>query len=131
VVVARILNVTLFFLELDHDSFWKDTSNFNDIFNVDWFISSLLKDVTIVKKLPESVKQEIDRPYTMRVPRKSTPHFYKTRVLPVLHGRHVVQSTKFDYRFANELETDLQKLRCGVNYHALQFWKWAKFWPSE
>lgn len=123
VVVARILNATLVVPELDHNSFWKDTSNFNDIFDVDWFISSLLKDVTIVKKLPESVKQEIDRPYSMRVPRKSTPHFYKTRVLPVLQGRHVVQLTKFDYRLANKLETDLQKLRCRVNYHALQFTK--------
>jgi hypothetical protein len=31
--------------------------------------------------------------------------------------------TKFDYRLANKLETDLQKLRCRVNYHALQFTK--------
>lgn len=33
----------------------------------------------------------------------------------------VVQLTKFDYRVSNRLETDLQKLRCRVNYHALQF----------
>lgn len=32
-----------------------------------------------------------------------------------------VQLTKFDYRLANKLETDLQKLRCRVNYHALKF----------
>lgn len=33
----------------------------------------------------------------------------------------VVQLSKFDYRLANRLETDLQKLRCRVNYHALKF----------
>ncbi|KAG0451754.1 hypothetical protein HPP92_025998 [Vanilla planifolia] len=33
----------------------------------------------------------------------------------------VVQLTKFDYRLSNRLETDLQKLRCRVNYHALRF----------
>lgn len=33
----------------------------------------------------------------------------------------VVQLTKFDYRVSNRLETNLQKLRCRVNYHALQF----------
>lgn len=33
----------------------------------------------------------------------------------------VVQLTKFDYRLANKLEADLQKLRCRVNYHALKF----------
>lgn len=32
-----------------------------------------------------------------------------------------VQLGKFDYRLANRLDTDLQKLRCRVNYHALKF----------
>lgn len=32
-----------------------------------------------------------------------------------------IQLSKFDYRLANKLETDLQKLRCRVNYHALRF----------
>ena len=33
----------------------------------------------------------------------------------------VVHLTKFDYRLSNRLATDLQKLRCRVNYHALRF----------
>jgi GDP-fucose protein O-fucosyltransferase len=33
----------------------------------------------------------------------------------------VVQLTKYDYRLSNNLEPDLQKLRCRVNYHALKF----------
>ena len=35
----------------------------------------------------------------------------------------VVQLTKFDYRLANDLDEELQKLRCRVNYHALRFTK--------
>lgn len=35
----------------------------------------------------------------------------------------VVRLTKFDYRLANKLDNDLQKLRCRVNYHALKFTK--------
>lgn len=31
--------------------------------------------------------------------------------------------TKFDYRLANDLDDELQKLRCRVNYHALRFTK--------
>eukprot|EP01018_Ginkgo_biloba_P015470 Gb_32294 [translate_table: standard] len=123
VVVARILNATLVVPELDHNSFWKDTSNFTDIFDLDQFISSLSKDVVIIKELPERVRKEVDWPYMMRVPRKSTPEFYENRVLPLLLRRHVVKLTKFDYRLANELEADLQKLRCRVNYHALEFTK--------
>lgn len=33
----------------------------------------------------------------------------------------VVMLTKFDYRLANKLDTDLQKLRCRANYHALRY----------
>lgn len=33
----------------------------------------------------------------------------------------IIQLSKFDYRLSNRLGTDLQKLRCRVNYHALRF----------
>lgn len=33
----------------------------------------------------------------------------------------VVQLSKFDYRLANQLDTELQKLRCRVNYHAVRY----------
>ena len=35
----------------------------------------------------------------------------------------MLQLTKFDYRLANDLDEDMQKLRCRVNYHALRFTK--------
>ncbi|KAK6137704.1 hypothetical protein DH2020_028539 [Rehmannia glutinosa] len=124
VVVARILNATLVVPELDHHSFWKDESDFVNIFDVDWFISYLAKDVPIVKRVPEKVMRSMDKPpYTMRVPRKSEPDYYLDQVLPILLRRRVVQLTKFDYRLANDLDEDLQKLRCRVNYHALRFTK--------
>ncbi|CAA6673547.1 unnamed protein product [Spirodela intermedia] len=121
VVAARILNATLVVPKLDQKSFWKDSSNFTEIFDVDWFISSLSKDVKIIKELPKRGGKAFASPQTMRVPRKCTPRCYQNRVLPVLLKRHVVQLTKFDYRLANKLDTGLQKLRCRVNYHALKF----------
>ncbi|TXG51158.1 hypothetical protein EZV62_023682 [Acer yangbiense] len=124
VVVARILNATLVVPELDHNSYWKDDSDFVNIFDVDWFINSLSKDVNIVKRVPDKVMRSMEKPpYTMRVPRKSTPEYYLDQVLPVLLRRRVVQLTKFDYRLANDLDVELQKLRCRVNYHALRFTK--------
>lgn len=124
VVVARILNATLVIPELDHHSFWKDESDFSNIFDVNWFISSLAKDVIVVKRVPDKVMRSMEKPpYTMRVPRKSTPEYYLDQVLPILLRRRVVQLTKFDYRLTNELDDDLQKLRCHVNYHALRFTK--------
>ncbi|KAK1261751.1 hypothetical protein QJS04_geneDACA018460 [Acorus gramineus] len=122
VVVARILNATLVIPELDHHSFWKDNSDFADIFDVKWFTSSLSRDVTVVKKIPDKVMRSMEKPpYTTRVPRKSAPEYYLDEVLPILRRRHVVQLTKFDFRLANNLDEDSQKLRCHVNYHALRF----------
>ncbi|XP_073276518.1 O-fucosyltransferase 16-like [Primulina huaijiensis] len=119
VVAARILNATLVVPKLDKKSFWKDDSNFSDIFNVDWFISYLAKDVKIIKELPR--RKRVQNPYTMRVPRKCNERCYVNRLLPVLVKKHAVQLTKFDYRLSNRLDVDLQKLRCRVNYHALKF----------
>ncbi|XP_044422724.1 O-fucosyltransferase 6 [Triticum aestivum] len=56
VVAARILNATLVVPKLDQTSFWKAAGFFNDfaeIFNADWFISFLSKDVRIVNGLPK------------------------------------------------------------------------------
>ncbi|KAL8211527.1 hypothetical protein R6Q57_005964 [Mikania cordata] len=120
VVAARILNATLVVPKLDQKSFWKDTSTFSEIFDVDWFITHLSRDVKVIKELPpKGGKNWI--PYNMRVPRKCNERCYQIRVLPVLLKKHAVQLSKFDYRLSNKLETDLQKLRCRVNYHALKF----------
>ena len=65
-------------------------SDFADIFDVDWFISSLAKDVKIVKRVPDKVMRSMEKPpYTMRVPRKSTPEDYIELVLPILLRRRV------------------------------------------
>ncbi|KAI4317024.1 hypothetical protein L6164_024937 [Bauhinia variegata] len=124
VVAARILNATLVVPTLDRNSFWKDSSNFSEIFDVDWFISFLSKDVKIIKHLPrKGGKGKTLSPYTMRVPRKCNERCYIRRILPVLLKKHAVRLTKYDYRLANRLDTDYQKLRCRVNYHALRFTK--------
>lgn len=120
VVAAYILNATLVIPKLDHQSYWKDNSEFAEIFNVDCFISSLSWDVKIIKKLP-SKGGKAWIPRSMRVPRKCNPKCYQTRVLPVLNKKQAVELTKFDYRLSNRLGTELQKLRCRVNYHALRF----------
>ncbi|CAN1315495.1 O-fucosyltransferase 16 [Linum perenne] len=120
VVAARILNATLVVPKLDEKSFWKDSSNFSEIFDVDWFISSLKNDVKIIKELPRK-RGKTWTPHNMRIARKCSEKCYQTRVLPALLKRHAIQLGKFDYRLANKLDTQLQKLRCRANYHALRF----------
>ncbi|KAK9056481.1 hypothetical protein SSX86_023842 [Deinandra increscens subsp. villosa] len=120
VVAARILNATLVVPKLDKKSFWKDASTFSEIFDVDWFISHLSKDVKIIRELPHKGGRKWS-PYSTRVPRKCNERCYHIRVLPLFSKKRAVQLSKFDFRLANNLETDFQKLRCRVNYHALRF----------
>ncbi|PQP91533.1 uncharacterized protein Pyn_12807 [Prunus yedoensis var. nudiflora] len=117
---AYILNATLLVSKLDQKLFWKDSSNFDEIFDVDWFISSLSKDVEIIKQLPTKGGKPMS-PYSMRVPRKCNAKCYQNRLVPVLNKNIAVQLTKFDYRLSNKLDSNLQKLRCRANYHALKF----------
>lgn len=63
-------------------------STFSEIFDVDWFISFLSKDVKIIKNLPRKGGKTLT-PYTMRVPRKCSERCYQNRVVPVLLKRHV------------------------------------------
>lgn len=65
-------------------------SDFANIFDVDWFISYLSKDVTIIKRIPDKIMRSMEKPpYTMRPPRKSTPEYYLDQVLPILLRRRV------------------------------------------
>ncbi|KAL7604932.1 hypothetical protein Lser_V15G17074 [Lactuca serriola] len=120
VVAAYMLNSTLVIPELDNRSYWKDQSNFSDIFDVDWFITYLSKDVNVVKQLP-TIDGKSLHPYRTRIPRRCDAECYESRVVPLLEKKKVVMLTKFDYRLANKLDTDLQKLRCRANYHALRY----------
>lgn len=121
VVVARILNATLIVPFLDHESFWRDSSNFSDVFDVDWFIASLAPDVNILKEIPARLRITREMLYSTRAPRRSEPEYYTRYILPLLKRKKAIRLTKFDYRLASSLEEGVQKLRCRVNYNALQF----------
>ena len=63
-------------------------SNFSEIFDVDWFISYLSKDVKIVKELP-AIGGKVVSPYRTRVPRKCNQGCYQTRMVPLLNKKKV------------------------------------------
>lgn len=65
-------------------------SDFSEIFDVNWFISYLSKDVKIVKDLPR-MGNELIIPHTTRVPRKCNAECYQTRIRPILNKKHVSQ----------------------------------------
>ncbi|KAK4773369.1 hypothetical protein SAY87_028388 [Trapa incisa] len=124
VAIARYLNVTLIVPELDKTSFWNDPSEFQDIFNVDHFITSLRDEVRILKELPPSVKKRVERgmTYSMSPISWSDISYYHNQILPLIQKYKVLQLNRTDARLANNGQPlDLQKLRCRVNFSALKF----------
>ncbi|KAM4121329.1 hypothetical protein ACJW30_03G200000 [Castanea mollissima] len=123
VAIARYLNVTLIVPELDKTSFWNDSSKFQDLFDVDYFITSLKDEVRILKDLPKELKiNELPCFFSMAPASWSNMSYYYQTILPMIKRRGIMHFTKSDSRLANNgIAEEVQKLRCRVNYEALRF----------
>ncbi|XP_031498896.1 O-fucosyltransferase 7-like [Nymphaea colorata] len=120
VAVARIINATLVVPKLDKNSFWRDSSIFSDVFDEEHFISSLVKDVKVVKKLPKEMLTAPKKYQTFRS--WSGINYYAKVISHLWDDYQVIQAIKSDSRLANnDLPQDIQKLRCRVFYEALRF----------
>ncbi|KAK9272920.1 hypothetical protein L1049_003299 [Liquidambar formosana] len=124
VAIARYLNVTLIVPELDKSSFWADPSEFQDIFDIDHFITSLRDEVRILKELPPRLKIRVELGMFHSLPPVSWSNisYYSHQILPLVKKYKVVHLNKTDARLANNgLPLEIQKLRCRVNFNALRF----------
>ncbi|XP_074278099.1 rhamnogalacturonan I rhamnosyltransferase 1-like [Silene latifolia] len=124
VAIARYLNVTLIVPELDKTSFWADPSEFQDIFDVDHFISSLRDEVRILKELPPRLKKRVEagKVYTMAPVSWSDISYYHNQILPLIQKYKVLHLNRTDARLANNGQPlEIQRLRCRVNFSGLRF----------
>ncbi|XP_057440413.1 rhamnogalacturonan I rhamnosyltransferase 1-like [Lotus japonicus] len=124
VAIARYLNVTLIVPELDKASFWADPSEFQDIFDVAHFITSLRDEVRILKELPPRLKLKMESGllYSMPPISWSDMSYYKNQILPLIQKHKVLHLNRTDARLANNGQSlEIQKLRCRVNFSALRF----------
>ncbi|CAL5073814.1 unnamed protein product [Urochloa decumbens] len=124
VTIARYLNVTLIVPELDKTSFWADPSDFQDIFDVDYFIASLRDEVRILRQLPPRLKRRVEMGFLRSMPPISWSDisYYHHQILPLIRKYKVLHLNRTDARLANNgLPMEIQKLRCRVNYNGLRF----------
>ncbi|KAI4314416.1 hypothetical protein L6164_027328 [Bauhinia variegata] len=130
VAVAKILNATLVIPYLEVNPVWKDSSSFEDIYDVDHFIDVLKDDVSIVKELPEEYSWSTREYYATAIrdnrikvaPVHASANWYLENVLPVLRSYGVAAISPFSHRLSfDNLPMDIQRLRCKVNFQALTF----------
>ncbi|KAI3680495.1 hypothetical protein L6452_35266 [Arctium lappa] len=127
VAVARLLNATLVIPSFMFSSVWRDTSQFGDIYQEDYFIDYLKPDIRIVKELPKEL-QSLDLEAIGSVVsdadigKEAKPSFYLKYILPLLMKNRVVHFVGFGNRLASDpIPYHLQRLRCRCNFHALRF----------
>ncbi|KAL3686965.1 hypothetical protein R1sor_013274 [Riccia sorocarpa] len=115
VVIARTLDVTMVVPTLTDDRV-----KFEEIFDVDHFISTLDEDIRILKELPTDEKlPKVALPVVG--PRKATLLHYQYKIFKKLQNNRLIQLIATNNRLQDNLEPNLQKLRCRATYTALRF----------
>ncbi|KAD3068818.1 hypothetical protein R6Q59_017185 [Mikania micrantha] len=127
VAVASLLNATLVIPRFLFSNVWKDPSQFGDIYQEEYFMKSLKDEVNIVKDLPPHLKsldfKEIGSLITdAEISKEATPEEYIKKILPLLLKNGVVHFLGYGNRLGfDPLPSEIHRLRCKCNYHALKF----------
>ncbi|TKY71855.1 GDP-fucose protein O-fucosyltransferase [Spatholobus suberectus] len=125
--VASLLNATLVIPKFLYSNVWKDPSQFGDIYQEEYFMNFLKDDISIEKELPPQMKsldvEAIGSQITdADLAKEATPADYIKIVLPLLLRNGVVHFLGFGNRLGfDPLPSDIQRLRCKCNFHALKF----------
>ncbi|KAL5835036.1 hypothetical protein ACOSQ3_014624 [Xanthoceras sorbifolium] len=131
VTISRLLNATLVIPEIQESLRSKGISNkfksFSYLYDEEQFIASLTSDVVIVKTLPENLKEARRRnEFPVFKPKISaSTNYYIKEILPKLKKTKVIGLLLTDGGCLQSIlprsMSELQRLRCRVSFHALQF----------
>ncbi|KAG6764272.1 hypothetical protein POTOM_031735 [Populus tomentosa] len=98
---------------------------FKDIYDEDYFISTLENLVRVVDKIPGYLMERYDNNMTnvhnFRVKAWAPVQYYRDVVLPRLLEERVIRISPFANRLSFDVPPAVQRLRCLANYEALRF----------
>ncbi|XP_054793698.1 O-fucosyltransferase 8-like isoform X1 [Prosopis cineraria] len=127
VAVAYLLNATLVIPKFLYSNVWNDPSQFGDIYQEDYFMNMMKDEINIVKELPAHLKsldmEAIGSQITdSDLVKEATASDYIKIVHPILQRNGVVHFLGYGNRLGfDPFPSDIQRLRCKCNFHALKF----------
>lgn len=89
--IARLLNATLVLPKFEVAAYWNESSGFEDIFDVDYFIQQTKGFVEIVKELPDDIASR--EPFKVDCSKRKGNFDYVEAVLPALKKHHYISIT--------------------------------------
>ncbi|KAJ3690503.1 hypothetical protein LUZ61_019667 [Rhynchospora tenuis] len=119
VAITKLMNVTLVIPFLDNSSYWRDPSEFKDIFDISIFMDALRDDIAIVEALPLQYAEI--KPYEIE-PKSFSDSFYYRSLSKIFEEHKVVKFMHTNSRLSNNnVPYSIQKLRCRANFEAFRF----------
>ncbi|KAK2965413.1 hypothetical protein RJ640_001490 [Escallonia rubra] len=101
------------------------TSKFSDIYDEDYFVSTLQNDVRVVDKIPGYLMERYDynmsNVFNFKIKAYAPIQYYRDTVLPKLLEEKVIRISPFANRLSFDAPPAVQRLRCLANYEALRF----------
>lgn len=119
--IARLLNATLLIPHFDAALYWNDTSDFADIFDVNFFINQTKGLVHVVKELPEALTSV--QPFFINCWKRKAPFDYIEEVLPALQNHKVVIIRPAASQRSDRYPLFAKSVRCQACYHAIRLVK--------
>lgn len=127
VAVASLLNATLVLPRFLYSNVWNDPSQFGDIYQEEYFMNVLKGEINIVKELPPHLRSlDIEALGSLitdaDLVKEAKPSDYIRHILPLLSRNGIVHFLGYGNRLGfDPLPSNLQRLRCKCNFHALKF----------
>lgn len=116
--IAKLLNATLLIPHFDAASYWNDSSDFAEIFDVDYFINQTKGFIPVVKELPKGLV--LAQPFFINCRKRKAPYDYIDEVLPALKEHRVVAIRPAASQRLDRYPLFAKAARCEACYRAIR-----------
>ncbi|KAL8465679.1 hypothetical protein ACS0TY_034959 [Phlomoides rotata] len=116
--IARLLNATLVLPKFEVAAYWNESSGFEDVFDVEYFIQKMNGFVQVVRELPEELASK--EPFRVDCSKRKGSFDYVETVLPQLLEHHYISITPAMSQRRDRYPLYAKAALCQACYSALR-----------